>query len=166
MFNYRQQVVCIRQHKPLYRLEKMWTDRPIAIEDPFNLNHNLGSGISMRSIYSPPFRNSLSFANHQFFPSLFSGRLHPPRICHGSQILSNACQERAAQFRIARGWLVSVSRNLYLSSVYTRLLSLLTLIAMFFFQEYLFNPKVLIPNGRDNPNNTWTAFTRTFGLEI
>ena len=101
----------------------------------------------MRSMYSSPFRNSLSFANHQFFFSLFSGRLHPPRICHGSQILSNACQELAAQFRIARGWLVSVFQNLYLSSVYTRLLSLLTLIAMFFFQEYLFNPKVLIPNG-------------------
>lgn len=48
LFNYRQQVVCIRQLKPLYRLEKMWTDRPIAIEDPFDLAHNLGSGVSLR----------------------------------------------------------------------------------------------------------------------
>jgi len=26
----------------------MWTDRPLAIEDPFDLNHNLGSGVSLR----------------------------------------------------------------------------------------------------------------------
>ena len=54
LFNYRQQVVCIRQLKPLYRLEKMWTDRPIAIEDPFDLTHNLGSGISLRSKFAFP----------------------------------------------------------------------------------------------------------------
>ena len=54
LFDFRQQVVCIRQLRPLYRLEKMWTDRPIAIEDPFDLNHNLGAGISPRSGF--PFR--------------------------------------------------------------------------------------------------------------
>ncbi|KAK4026185.1 hypothetical protein OUZ56_015202 [Daphnia magna] len=48
LFDYRLQVVSIRQLKPLFRLEKMWTDRPIAIEDPFDLSHNLGSGVSLR----------------------------------------------------------------------------------------------------------------------
>lgn len=49
VFDFRLQVVTIRQLKPLYRLEKGWTDRPIAIEDPFLLTHNLGKGISPRS---------------------------------------------------------------------------------------------------------------------
>ena len=49
MFDYRRRVVTIRQRKPLYQIEKMWADRPIAIEDPFDLNHNLGSGLSLRS---------------------------------------------------------------------------------------------------------------------
>jgi len=48
VFDYRQRVVTIRQKSPLYRLEKMWTDRAIGIEDPFDLNHNLGSGLSLR----------------------------------------------------------------------------------------------------------------------
>lgn len=53
LFDYRLQVVSIRQLKPLFRLEKMWTDRPIAIEDPFDLSHNLGSGVSLRSKFIP-----------------------------------------------------------------------------------------------------------------
>ena len=50
-FNCKTQVVCIRQHKPLTRFEKMWTNsaRGFAIEDPFDLDHNLGSGVSRKS---------------------------------------------------------------------------------------------------------------------
>jgi len=41
-------VVSIRQKKPLTKFEKMWNSSCIAIEDPFELSHNLGVGISRR----------------------------------------------------------------------------------------------------------------------
>jgi len=44
----RKLVVSIRQLKPLTKFEKMWNSPCIAIEDPFELNHNLGVGISRR----------------------------------------------------------------------------------------------------------------------
>ncbi|XP_076069141.1 terminal uridylyltransferase 7-like isoform X2 [Oratosquilla oratoria] len=47
-FNWKDHVVTIRQHKPLSRLEKMWNSRCIAIEDPFDLSHNLGAGLSRK----------------------------------------------------------------------------------------------------------------------
>ena len=42
-------VVCIRQRAPLTKFEKMWNSPCIAIEDPFDLSHNLGAGISRKS---------------------------------------------------------------------------------------------------------------------
>ena len=42
-------VVCIRQRAPLTKFEKMWNSPCIAIEDPFDLGHNLGAGISRKS---------------------------------------------------------------------------------------------------------------------
>uniref|UniRef100_A0A2R5LKV9 Putative s-m checkpoint control protein cid1 n=1 Tax=Ornithodoros turicata TaxID=34597 RepID=A0A2R5LKV9_9ACAR len=50
-FNFKEHVVCIRRKKPLTRLQKMWTSKSIAIEDPFDLDHNLGSGVS-RKMYT------------------------------------------------------------------------------------------------------------------
>ncbi|XP_033636664.1 terminal uridylyltransferase 4-like [Asterias rubens] len=49
-FNSKKHVVCTRQHKPLTRFEKMWTGaaRGFAIEDPFDLDHNLGGGVSRK----------------------------------------------------------------------------------------------------------------------
>lgn len=47
-FNFKEHVVCIRQKALLTRLQKMWTSRCIAIEDPFDLDHNLGSGVSRK----------------------------------------------------------------------------------------------------------------------
>ena len=41
-FNFEEHVVCIRQHARLSRFEKLWNGKCIAIEDPFDLNHNLG----------------------------------------------------------------------------------------------------------------------------
>merc|ERR1719507_2867322 len=41
-------VVSIRQSKPLTKFEKMWNSPCIAIEDPFELSHNLGAGISRK----------------------------------------------------------------------------------------------------------------------
>ncbi|KAM7298556.1 terminal uridylyltransferase 7-like, partial [Ixodes scapularis] len=48
MFDFRTDVVCIRQREPITRLQKSWTSRCMAIEDPFKLNHNLGSGVSRK----------------------------------------------------------------------------------------------------------------------
>ena len=42
-------VVSIRQSRPLTKFEKMWISPCIAIEDPFELSHNLGAGISRKS---------------------------------------------------------------------------------------------------------------------
>ena len=42
-------VVSIRQSRHLTKFEKMWISPCIAIEDPFELSHNLGAGISRKS---------------------------------------------------------------------------------------------------------------------
>ena len=47
-FDDKNQVVCIRRLRPLSKFEKMWNSASIAIEDPFDLGHNLGAGISRR----------------------------------------------------------------------------------------------------------------------
>jgi terminal uridylyltransferase len=41
--------VSVRQLKPLTKFEKMWNSPCIAIEDPFDLDHNLGAGLSRKS---------------------------------------------------------------------------------------------------------------------
>ena len=48
-FDDRRLVVCTRQSKPLTKFEKMWNSPCIAIEDPLELSHNLGAGISRKS---------------------------------------------------------------------------------------------------------------------
>jgi terminal uridylyltransferase len=48
-FDERNLVVCIRQRPHLTKFEKMWNSHCIAIEDPFDLSHNLGAGISRKS---------------------------------------------------------------------------------------------------------------------
>ncbi|VDM69774.1 unnamed protein product [Strongylus vulgaris] len=47
-FDFDTQVVQIRRKKPLLKMEKDW-NRSMCIEDPFDLNHNLGSGVSRKS---------------------------------------------------------------------------------------------------------------------
>ncbi|XP_056018011.1 terminal uridylyltransferase 7-like isoform X5 [Ostrea edulis] len=41
-------VVCIRQQETLTKFEKLWNGKCIAIEDPFDLSHNLGGGLSRK----------------------------------------------------------------------------------------------------------------------
>ena len=41
-------VVSIRMSRQLGKFEKMWNSPCIAIEDPFDLSHNLGAGISRK----------------------------------------------------------------------------------------------------------------------
>ncbi|XP_014664767.1 PREDICTED: uncharacterized protein LOC106807054 [Priapulus caudatus] len=47
-FNFNEQVVSIRQLQPLMHFEKMWNFKTLAIEDPFNLSHNLGQGLQRK----------------------------------------------------------------------------------------------------------------------
>ena len=49
IFNYDEHVVTIRQFEPLLKHEKGWFKHTIAIEDPFELSHNLAGGLSPRS---------------------------------------------------------------------------------------------------------------------
>ena len=48
-FPFNERVVCIRRLAPLTKFEKLWNGYGIAIEDPFDLSHNLGSGLSVKS---------------------------------------------------------------------------------------------------------------------
>ena len=48
-FDDTRQVICTRMSRPLSKFEKMWNSPCIAIEDPFDLSHNLGAGISRKS---------------------------------------------------------------------------------------------------------------------
>lgn len=45
-FNFKERVINIKQLAPLLRFEKIWNSKSIAIEDPFDLSHNLGVGVS------------------------------------------------------------------------------------------------------------------------
>uniref|UniRef100_UPI0037E79874 terminal uridylyltransferase 7 n=1 Tax=Semicossyphus pulcher TaxID=241346 RepID=UPI0037E79874 len=47
-FDFRDHVICIRQHGRLTTFNKQWTSKYIVIEDPFDLNHNLGAGLSRK----------------------------------------------------------------------------------------------------------------------
>jgi terminal uridylyltransferase len=50
-FDFGTYVVSIRQKERLPRFEKLWTSKCMAIEDPFDLSHNLGVGLSRNSKY-------------------------------------------------------------------------------------------------------------------
>uniref|UniRef100_A0A667Z506 Terminal uridylyl transferase 4 n=1 Tax=Myripristis murdjan TaxID=586833 RepID=A0A667Z506_9TELE len=55
-FDFKEHVISIRQRKRLTTFEKQWTSKCIAIEDPFDLNHNLGAGVSRKSkCFSPKY---------------------------------------------------------------------------------------------------------------
>ncbi|NWS67359.1 TUT7 uridylyltransferase, partial [Crotophaga sulcirostris] len=47
-FDFREHVICIRRKNLLTTFKKQWTSKYIVIEDPFDLNHNLGAGLSRK----------------------------------------------------------------------------------------------------------------------
>ncbi|XP_029573951.1 terminal uridylyltransferase 7 isoform X2 [Salmo trutta] len=47
-FDFREHVISIRQSAALTTFNKQWTSKYIVIEDPFDLNHNLGAGLSRK----------------------------------------------------------------------------------------------------------------------
>ncbi|XP_030632495.1 terminal uridylyltransferase 7 [Chanos chanos] len=48
VFDFKEHVVCIRRKAFLTTFKKQWTSKYIVIEDPFDLNHNLGAGLSRK----------------------------------------------------------------------------------------------------------------------
>ncbi|NXX76519.1 TUT7 uridylyltransferase, partial [Urocolius indicus] len=48
-FDFKEHVICIRRKNLLTTFKKQWTSKYIVIEDPFDLNHNLGAGLSRKS---------------------------------------------------------------------------------------------------------------------
>ena len=48
-FDWNNNVVCIRDNDVLTRRSKNWTKHRLAIEDPFELSHNLAAGVSHKS---------------------------------------------------------------------------------------------------------------------
>jgi hypothetical protein len=48
-FNYTKNIVTIRQYEPLLHVDKAWFRKVIAIEDPFELSHNLAENLSAQS---------------------------------------------------------------------------------------------------------------------
>ncbi|XP_048360537.1 terminal uridylyltransferase 7 isoform X2 [Sphaerodactylus townsendi] len=47
-FDFKEHVICIRRQNLLTTFKKQWTSKYIVIEDPFDLNHNLGAGLSRK----------------------------------------------------------------------------------------------------------------------
>ncbi|KAM6290065.1 terminal uridylyltransferase 7 [Aegotheles albertisi] len=47
-FDFKEHVICIRRSSLLTTFKKQWTSKYIVIEDPFDLNHNLGAGLSRK----------------------------------------------------------------------------------------------------------------------
>ncbi|KAM3915307.1 terminal uridylyltransferase 4 isoform 1-T2 [Leptodactylus fuscus] len=95
-FDFKEYVISIRQKKLLTTFEKQWTSKCIAIEDPFDLNHNLGAGVSRkmtnfimkafingRKLFGTPFYPQLGHEAEYFFNSkvLTDGELAPNDRC-------------------------------------------------------------------------------------
>ncbi|KAM5247755.1 terminal uridylyltransferase 4 isoform 2-T2 [Ctenodactylus gundi] len=95
-FDFKEYVICIRQKKLLTTFEKQWTSKCIAIEDPFDLNHNLGAGVSRkmtnfimkafingRKLFGTPFYPLIGREAEYFFDSrvLTDGELAPNDRC-------------------------------------------------------------------------------------
>uniref|UniRef100_A0A673YZ04 Terminal uridylyltransferase 4-like n=1 Tax=Salmo trutta TaxID=8032 RepID=A0A673YZ04_SALTR len=69
-FDFKEHVISIRQRKRITTFEKQWTSKCIAIEDPFDLNHNLGAGVSrkMTNFIMKAFINGRKLFGTPFYP--------------------------------------------------------------------------------------------------
>ena len=52
VFDWNENVISIRDTDPLTRHSKSWTKHRLAIEDPFELSHNLAAGVSHKSKFN------------------------------------------------------------------------------------------------------------------
>ncbi|XP_021359551.1 terminal uridylyltransferase 4-like [Mizuhopecten yessoensis] len=124
-FCMKENVVCIRLSEPLTRFEKLWNGKCIAIEDPFDLSHNLGGGLSRkmnqyimktfirgRELYGMPAEipKSLSNPGDYFFDKSQLSQGAPPsdrccRVCNKIGHIAKECprvlqrKEREEKFK-------------------------------------------------------------------
>ncbi|GLG93566.1 Poly(A) RNA polymerase gld-2 homolog A [Gryllus bimaculatus] len=63
IYNYKEYVISIRRKRPMSKFEKLWNSKSMAIEDPFDVNHNLGIGLSpkMHQFILKALRNGRSY---------------------------------------------------------------------------------------------------------
>ncbi|PSN54315.1 hypothetical protein C0J52_10699 [Blattella germanica] len=47
-FDYNRYVISIKQKERILKFEKLWNSKFLAIEDPFDVSHNLGTGLSRK----------------------------------------------------------------------------------------------------------------------
>ncbi|XP_053725937.1 terminal uridylyltransferase 7 [Synchiropus splendidus] len=98
-FNFREHVICIRQHACLTTFHKQWTSKCIVIEDPFDLNHNLGAGLSrkMTNFIMKAFINARSVfgAPIEVFPQEYPTHMEyffdPDLLTEGEVVPNDRC---------------------------------------------------------------------------
>ncbi|XP_047448090.1 terminal uridylyltransferase 7 [Mugil cephalus] len=78
-FDFREHVICVRQQARLTTFNKQWTSKYIVIEDPFDLNHNLGAGLSrkMTNFIMKAFINGRTVFGTpvKVFPPIYSSKM-------------------------------------------------------------------------------------------
>jgi hypothetical protein len=65
-FDWHDHVVQIRTRSTLYKLDKGWQQRSMAIEDPFDLDHNLSGGVHCSSEFFNVYKLLDNFLDHLF----------------------------------------------------------------------------------------------------
>ncbi|XP_039606542.1 terminal uridylyltransferase 7-like [Polypterus senegalus] len=98
-FDFKEHVICIRRKKLLTTFKKQWTSKYIVIEDPFDLNHNLGAGLSRkmtnfimkafingRRVFGTPLK---TFPNE--YPSKMEYFFDPDVLTEGEEAPSDRC---------------------------------------------------------------------------
>ncbi|CAG9535186.1 unnamed protein product [Cercopithifilaria johnstoni] len=88
-FDFAQEVIQIRQTQPLMKLDKGWQSKPIAIEDPFDLTHNLSSGVHSKTM---AYIQKSFIQSREKFSTLFvpnSKLNHNSLMLYASALLSN-----------------------------------------------------------------------------
>uniref|UniRef100_A0A8C4KB93 RNA uridylyltransferase n=1 Tax=Dromaius novaehollandiae TaxID=8790 RepID=A0A8C4KB93_DRONO len=115
-FDFKEYVISIRQKKLLTTFEKQWTSKCIAIEDPFDLNHNLGAGVSrkMTNFIMKAFINGRKLFGTPFYPTeyffdskvLTDGELAPNdrccRVCGKIGHYMKDCPKRRSRFELLK----------------------------------------------------------------
>ncbi|XP_025109953.1 terminal uridylyltransferase 7-like isoform X2 [Pomacea canaliculata] len=90
-FSWKERVVTIRQKAPLTKFEKLWNGKCLAVEDPFDLSHNLGGGLSRKMnnyIYKTFVNGRALFGTpHEMNMPLFSRYRSPPDYFFDSDLL-------------------------------------------------------------------------------
>uniref|UniRef100_A0A8C7X1U5 CCHC-type domain-containing protein n=1 Tax=Oryzias sinensis TaxID=183150 RepID=A0A8C7X1U5_9TELE len=95
-FDFKEHVVSIRQRARLTTFSKQWTSKYIVIEDPFDLNHNLGAGLSrkMTNFIMKAFINgrTLFGTPFQVLPSIYPSHMEyffDPEVLTEGQVAPN-----------------------------------------------------------------------------